>query len=52
VVSRTLMYAVAYIQRNSGQVGWPNSAGWVHKESPGETSETVSNKVGRKSDEN
>ena len=47
----TTMCAVAYVQRDSGQVGWPDSARWVYKESSGKSSETISNKVGRKSDE-
>ena len=40
----------AHVQRDNGQVGWPNGAGRVYKEPPGKTGETVSNKVGRKRD--
>ena len=40
------MSVITHVQRNSGQVRWPNGARWIYKESPGKTSETVSDKVG------
>jgi hypothetical protein len=45
-LSGTPMSAVTYVQCNSGQVGWPDSARRVHKKSAGEASETVPNKIG------
>ena len=45
-----MVIAVAYIQRDSGQASWPDGTRWIDKESPGETGEAVSDKVGRKSD--
>jgi hypothetical protein len=49
--SRTPMGAVTYVQCDSGQIGWPNRTSWVHEESAGKASETVSDKASRQSDE-
>jgi hypothetical protein len=46
------MDVVTYVQRDSGQVRWPNGEGRVDEESPGKTGETVSDKVSRKSEKN
>ena len=40
------MSVTTYVQCDNGQVAWPNGTRWVHKESAGDASETVSDEIG------
>ena len=46
-LSRTPKSPATYVQRDNCQARWPNGTRWVYEESPSETSETVSDKIGR-----